>query len=145
MDNKVTEVWPAEGWGVWLEGSRLHWNCYLLCYFNCLNLLKKKWPIFTLSKYCTCLRRTLKCYLSLSFFFFYLYPLLNSHSYIIINLSMEYFIRNRKYIFFSTKQKFFELIRYIRLILNTWNKHERMETVPSQLRSIDSFFKFFLV
>lgn len=37
------------------------------------------------------------------FFFFYLYPLLNSHSYIIINLSMEYFIRNRKYIFFGKK------------------------------------------
>lgn len=77
------------------------------------------------------------------FFFFYLYPLLNSHSYIIINLSMEYFIRNRKYIFFSTKQKFYELIKYIRLILNTWNKHERMETVPPELRSIDSFFLMF--
>lgn len=53
---------------------------------------------------------------------------------------MEYFIGNRKYIFFSTKQKFYELIKYIRLILNTWNKHERMETVPPELRSIDSFF-----
>lgn len=41
--------------------------------------------------------------LFISFFFFYLYPLLNSHSYIIINLSMEYFIRNRKYIFFGKK------------------------------------------
>lgn len=42
--------------------------------------------------------------LFISFFFFYLYPLLNSHSYIIINLSMEYFIRNRKYIFFRQKK-----------------------------------------
>lgn len=56
---------------------------------------------------------------------------------------MENFIRNRKYIFFSTKQKFYELIKYIRLILNTWNKHERMETVPPELRSIDSFFLMF--
>lgn len=36
--------------------------------------------------------------------FFYLYPLLNSHSYIIINLSMEYFIQIRKYIFFRQKK-----------------------------------------
>lgn len=45
--------------------------------------------------------------LFISFFFFYLYPLLNSHSYIIINLSMEYFIQIRKYIFFG-KKKFYE-------------------------------------
>lgn len=46
--------------------------------------------------------------LFISFFsFFYLYPLLNSHSYIIINLSMEHFIQIRKYIFFG-KKKFYE-------------------------------------
>lgn len=51
-------------------------------------------------------RRTVKG-VYLFFFFFYLYPLLNSHSYIIINLSMEYFIQIRKYIFFG-KKKFYE-------------------------------------
>lgn len=73
--------------------------------FQLSKSFKEKMTHFHPIKVLYILRRTVKVvYL---FFFFYLYPLLNSHSYIIINLSMEYFIQIRKYIFFRQK-KFYE-------------------------------------
>lgn len=101
---KPTWITKWQRFGQW-RGEVFDWKVARKLLFTLLFQLsksfKEKMTHFHPIKVLYILRRTVKVvYL---FFFFYLYPLLNSHSYIIINLSMEYFIRNRKYIFFGKK------------------------------------------